>query len=177
MVAPKDARYHPRAQSVRIAGGVGTGKVRLWAVLRGRWNGEAAAGVYRNPIKRALRRAWPGKRRFTVLEDNDPAGWKSQAGAAAKRAAGIRVFAIPKRSPDLSVMDYAIWKAVSRRLRRQERTFPANKGETQEKFVERLKKTARRLPSALVTKSIADLRRRCQRLHAARGGHFEEGGL
>ena len=87
------------------------------------------------------------------------------------------MFAIPKRSPDLSVMDYAIWKAVSRRLRRQERTFPANEVETKEKFMERLKKTARRLPSALVTLSIADLRRRCQRLHAARGGHFEEGGL
>ena len=73
-------------------------------------------------------------------------------------------------------MDYAISKAVSTRMRRQERKFPANKVETKAQFWARWHKTAKALPKQLVQNSIADMRRRCQRLHAVRGGHFEEGG-
>ena len=97
-------------------------------------------------------------------------------GVAAKKKARIEVFTIPKRSPDLSVMDYGIWKAVNRRMRAQEWKFLANKVETKAEFVGRLQRVARALPKALVQRSITDMRRRCQRLHAARGGYFEEGG-
>ena len=45
---------------------------------------------------------------WTVLEDNDPTGFKSTAGKNAKRESKIKVFAIPKRSPDLNVCDYAL---------------------------------------------------------------------
>ena len=65
------------------------------------------------PIRSALRRAYPKKRSFQMLEDNDPTGFKSEAGQNAKKAAKIHVLEIPKRSPDLSVMDYAIWKQVT----------------------------------------------------------------
>ena len=40
----------------------------------------------------------------------------------------------------------------------------------------RLRRTAIRLPAAFVKKSIEDMKRRCQRLYAAKGGYFEEGG-
>ena len=118
----------------------------------------------------------PRKRRFSLLEDNDPTRWKSDKGVAAKRAARIDVFTIPKRSPDLSVMDYAIWKAVTTRMCRQEQKFAANKVESKADYLDRLKGVAKSLPRALVMRAIQDMRRRCRRLHAARGGYFEEGG-
>ena len=107
----------------------------LWEALRGRWNGDAAAKLYSGPVREALSRQNPRKRSFRLLEDNDPSGWKSGKGVAAKKKARIEVFTIPKRSPDLSVMDYGIWKAVNRRMRAQERKFPAIKVETKAEFV------------------------------------------
>ena len=132
--------------------------------------------MHSGTVKRAVARAWPRKRHHTILEDHDPTGWESKDALTANREAKLRVFRIPQRSPDLNVMDYPIWKAVSTRMRRQERQFPANKVETKAQFLARLHKTAKALPKQLVQKSIADMRRRCQRLNAARGGHFEEGG-
>ena len=55
------------------------------------------------------------------MEDNDPTGFKSKAGIAAKAKAGIVVFPIPKRSPELNVLDYAVWKEVNKRMLLQER--------------------------------------------------------
>ena len=54
--------------------------------------------MYTGPIQRVLKKH-PRARSCRVLEDNDPTGFKSKAGEAAKRAAGIQVFSIPKRSP------------------------------------------------------------------------------
>ena len=177
VVAPKDVRYHPNVHSAKIAGGVGSdGRVVLWEMLKGKWSGDAAAKLYEGPVRRALSRANPRKRMFTLLEDNDPTGWKSGKAVAAKKKARIEVFTIPKRSPDLSVMDYAIWKAVTTRMRRQEQKFAANKVESKVEYLDRLKRVAKSLPRASVIGAIQDMRRRCQRLHAARGGHFEEGG-
>ena len=177
VVVPKDVRYHPNVLSVKIAGGVGSdGRVALWEVIKSKWSGDAAAKLYGGAVRRALVRANPRKRRFRLLEDNDPTGWKSGKGVVAKRTARIDVFTIPKRSPDLSVMDYAIWKAVTTRMRRQEQKFAANKVESKADYLDRLKGIAKSLPRALVMRAIQDMRRRCRRLHAARGGYFEEGG-
>ena len=85
-------------------------------------------------------------------------------------------FDIPPRSPDLNVCDYSLWAEVSRRMRRQEKAWPAKKRETRQGYLARLRRTALRLPAAFVNKSIGDMARRCQRLHAAQGKHFEEGG-
>ena len=35
---------------------------------------------------------------------------------------------------------------------------------------------AQKLPKEFIDKSIADMKRRCERLHVAKGGFFEEGG-
>ena len=40
--------------------------------------------MYKGPVAVALRKAFPNKRKWTVLEDNDPAGFKSRKGMAAK---------------------------------------------------------------------------------------------
>ena len=81
------------------------------------------------------------------------------------------------RSPDLSVYEHALWKAVSRKMRRQERSFPAGKRETREKYLRRLKKVATALPRSFSDRAIGDMAERCRCLQRARGGHFVEGGL
>ena len=177
VVLPKHLKYNTGAKSARIAGGVGKGRMLLWHELKGKWNGKAAAKLYLGPVRSALRRAWPKKRSFSVLEDNDPTGFKSDAGENAKASAKIRVLKIPKRSPDLSVMDYAIWKQITRTMRLQERRFKANrKRETRAAFVARLERTAKNLPRKFVNSAMENMRERCQRLYKAKGKLFEEGG-
>ncbi len=105
-----------------------------------------------------------------------PTGFKCLKAKDAKTEVGIEPFVIPKRSPDLSVLDYAIWSQVNRRLRKQEKNWPKTKRETRLQYTARLRRTATRLPPAFVKKSIEDMKRRCQRLYAAKGGYFEEGG-
>jgi hypothetical protein len=176
VVMPKNFRYNPGVRSVKILGGVGNGSVHLWHSLDKMWNGSVAADCYKTAVIQSLRRAWPGKKVFRVLEDNDPTGFKSRAGEAAKRAVGIKVFEIPKRSPDLNVCDYALWAAVNRKMRRQERLFPRSKRESRQEFIDRLRRVARGLPRAFVEGCIGDMKRRCQLLYESRGGLFEEGG-
>ena len=132
--------------------------------------------MYKGPLLSAAKTAWPGKRRFCILEDNDPTGFKSRQGQAAKTEAKLSVFAIPPRSPDLSVCDYALWPAINRRMRQQERRFGKGKRETRQEHLARLRRTAKALPRSVVEKMLRDMKRRCERLYRARGGHFPEGG-
>ena len=169
-------KYNPGARGVNVLAGVGHGKVLMWEYLPDVWGGDAAAAAYAGPVKRALAAEFPGRRTFTVLEDNDPAGFKSGLGLIAKRAAGIKAFEIPKRSPALNVCDYFLWSAVNKRMREQEKTFTDDRRETRATFLKRLRRTALNLPSSVVAASVGDMKRRCERLLAAGGGHFEEGG-
>ena len=159
-----------------VLAGVGNGKVMVWEYIDGRnWNGAVAEEMYRCPILRALQREYPGRRRWTILEDNDPAGFKSSKGLRAKADVGVKSFDLPKRSPALNVCDFALWTEVNRRMRRQEKRWPYHKKESRAQHMARLRRTARNLPEKFINDSIGDLRRRCGRLLVARGGHFEEG--
>ena len=142
----KGLKYNPGVPSALIAAGVGGGKVRLWTEIKGKWCGKAAATLYEGPLHKALRKAYPKKRAFSVLEDNDPSGFKSSAGIAAKQRKRIEVFAIPPRSPDLSVCDYAIWAEVNKRMREKEAGWPVTKKESRKAYLARLRKTATSLP-------------------------------
>ena len=123
-----------------------------------------------------MKAALPGRKSFTVLEDNDPAGFKSNAGVAAKAKAGIKAFEIPKRSSCLNVLDYHIWTEVSKRMRAQELKFPTTKRESRAAFMARMRRTALSLPGAQMTAAVGDMKRRCARLLAVKGGNIEEGG-
>ena len=113
-------------------------------------------------------------RQWSVLEDNDPTGYKSSAGKDAKKKVGIDVFELPPRSPDLNVLDYSLWAEISRRLRKQERKFPCNKVESKSDFIKRLRKTAMGLPKSVVRKAVEDMQRRCKKIEEAKGGLFDE---
>ena len=68
--------------------------------------------MYTKHLAPALRKAHPAKRKFVVLEDNDPMGYKSRAAIQVKKEEKIDVFEIPKRSPDLNPLDYGFWAHV-----------------------------------------------------------------
>ena len=71
----------------------------------GKWNGGAAASIYSGPLVKAMGRAFPNQdAKWEVLEDNDPAGYKSNEALQAKKNAGIITDNLPKRSPDLNVL-------------------------------------------------------------------------
>ena len=110
-----------------------------------------------------------------ILEDNDPSGYKSNKGIAAKETSNLKVFEIPPRSPDLNICDYALWSQINRKMRRGEASFPMSKKESRDEYLERLKRNAKSLSRSFINRAIEDMKRRCQRLYAARGGHFEEG--
>ena len=161
---------------MKVLAGVGNGKVLVWKYIEGPWGGSAADEAYRGVIAKALKAEYPGRRSFTLLEDNDPSGFKSSKGRAAKKDEGIKVFEIPKRSPCLNICDYFLWSAVSRRMREQEKAFPSSKRETRAAFLKRLRRAALAIPSATVDAAVGDLKRRCLRLQQAGGGNIEEGG-
>ena len=65
---------------------------------------------------------------------------------------------------------------VNARMRKTESKWDKGRRETRAQYLARLRKTALRLPRSLIQNSIGDMRKRCERLHNARGEHFEEGG-
>ena len=170
------SKYNPGAPGIKVLAGVGNGKVLMWEYIDGPWGGAAAEAAYRGPIKAALKREFPGRRSFLVLEDNDPSGFKSSNGRAAKVEERIKVLEIPKRSPCLNICDYFLWSEVNRRMRDQEKRFAASKRETRNAYLKRLRRTALSLPSSIVAAAMGDMKRRCARLIAADGGNIEEGG-
>ena len=154
--------------------GVVKGKIRLWQGLD-TWNGQVAAAAYEGLLEAALRKAYPSVMAHVVLEDNDPAGYKSSKALAAKRRAKINTLDLPKRSPDLNVLDHSLWPHTSQRMRATEgprgQKAPAR---AEGEYKKRLRRTALLLPKAVVAKAVEDMHRRILDLQAAEGRHFEE---
>ena len=78
------SKYSPGGPGVKVLAGVGNGKVLLWEYLDGPWGGAAAESAYRGAIKKALKKEFPGRKSYVILEDNDPSGFKSSVARAAK---------------------------------------------------------------------------------------------
>ena len=70
--------------------------------------------------------------RYKVLEENDPAGFRSKAGAQAKVEANVDTFEIPKHSPQLNMCDCWLWKAVDTKMHETESALADTKKETRE---------------------------------------------
>jgi hypothetical protein len=170
----KDLKVNFGIPSVQVAVAITAKKVLMCHVVKGKWCGTAAAKMYSNSLAPALRKAYPHQRKFKVLEDNDPTGYKSKAGEVAKKNAKIEVFELPKRSPDLNPLDYGFWSAVNRRLRLQEAKFPKTKCETRKQFISRLRGVVLRIPKAVLTPMVRSMKWRCIAVKKAKGGHFEE---
>eukprot|EP00973_Karenia_brevis_P066043 9179254-Karenia_brevis.AAC.1 len=137
----------------------------MWHYIEGRWDAKKAAAMYRGPLQYAMSKAFPDHAakpcaKWQVMEDNDPAGYKSTAAVEAKAELGIKVKELPCRSPDLNVLDYSLWKEVTKCMRKQERSFPKSRKETADEFKKRLRTTALSLPTAVVKKAVKSMERR-----------------
>ena len=122
-----------------------------------------------------MKKAYPDhKGKWTIIEDNDPSGYKCAKGCAAKKEANIVTDDLPKRSPDLNVLDYSLWNEVNKRMRLQERAFRKTKKETTAEFKARLRKTALGVPTAVVEKAVGSMARRCKAIFDAKGDLFNE---
>ena len=179
MVKPKEGNMKYPARGVTVTAAVIKGRIRMWNYVDGNWNGQKAADMYNGPLLRAMKRAYPGRAKksgaaWEVLEDNDPAGFKLPKARTAKLDAGIKTDDLPRRSPDLNVLDYSLWRAINIAMRAQERTWPQGKTETAEEFKARLRKTAMGLPEALVTRCVGDMVRRCRQTFDRGGRLFTE---
>ena len=168
-------RLSTGAKGILKLGGVGGGRVLVWHTIKDRWGGDSAARAYTTIVLPAVKKRYRGQKLFTILEDNDPTGNLSIKGVEAKRAGKMKVFQIPKRSPDLNVLDYAIWSEGERRMRLEELKMKKGKRETREQFEARLDRVALSLPPSYVKRSICDLKRRSHLLYEAEGGLFEGG--
>ena len=154
---------------VHILAGICGDKVVLWEEIQGKWCGERAEEMYSGPIKEALKKARPGKRSWLIMEDNDPAGFKSSRGRNAKAANKMKTMDQPPYSPDLNPLDFSIWSAIQTKalsLRRAK-----EKGAT---YKARLRRTALTLPKAMVRKAVQSIRSRAQAIFEADGKNIKQ---
>jgi hypothetical protein len=166
-------------KAVNICAGIARGRVAMWHEVTGTWTGQQAAAMYSGPMLTTLKKVYPARAanrraRWLIQEDNDPTGYKSGAALRAKRSANIRAMSMPKRSPDLNVLDYRIWADITRRMRLQEQSWPQSKRETRAEYKARLRRTALRTSKAFVQSAVKDMARRCALLVQEKGWHFEE---
>ena len=70
-----------------------------------------------------------------------------------------------------------ICRTINAKMRSQERTFPRSKRETRAAYIARLNRVAHSMDKKYIDKAIASMKRCCQLVCKAKGGHIEEGGL
>lgn len=151
--------------SLRVAAGIVKNKVRVWEYLDG-WGAEKAAELYRGPIAKCLRRNFKGKASFTILEDNDPSGYKTHAAREAKDEIGVKTLPFPTYSPDLNPCDYFLWDEVERRME----AGKPKASESKDAYKARLRRVAMSIPSSVIEKGVMCMKKRCQQVWENDGG-------
>ena len=153
---------------VNVTAGLCGGKIILWEEIKGRWNGEKAAAMYK-VIDKAVRKARPHKAQYTVVEDNDPTGYNSSKGKKAKRELKLKVKKLPPYSPDLNPWDFALWKNIDDRV---QKNGPKGK-ETAKAFKKRLRLTALRTSRTVVGNAVRSMKGKIAAVAAAKGGNIK----
>jgi len=177
LVKQKSSQKFP-VKGVQVTAAVVAGKIRMWRYVGASWCATEAVTMYKD-LEKILNKVNPARaarprHHWTILEDNDPAGYKSRAGRNAKSACKMTTLDLPPRSPDLNVLDYTLWHEINVRMRQQEANMGVNRKESAEAFKTRLRRVALTLPRSVVEKAVKDMRRRTQMLHVAKGGLFTE---
>ena len=154
--------------SLYFLAGISNCNVVLWNYFNGGWNGDVAAGFYRGPIIKALRRHHGHKAKYHILEDNDPTGYKSTAAMQAKEELKITTEPFPRYSPDLNPLDYFLWEEVENRMKAGD----PNRPETLDEFKVRLRKTAMSIPQHVIRDGILSVNGRIEGCYKNKGGHI-----
>ena len=135
-VAREDQKFNTGAtmwQEVEGSQWNGTAAANMWPALCASFAAWFDGGPQAAVSKIGTRGLWP-ERSARRGQGGDVGrswrtGFKSSKGIAAKSKARVDVFRIPKRSPELNVLDYAVCKAVNRRMRAEEKSWPKSKRE------------------------------------------------
>ena len=121
------------------------------------WGGVAES-AYRGPIAKVLKKERGEKKKYVVLEDNDPVGYKSNKAIKAKQELCIDAMSFPRYSPDLNPMDYFVWEEVEARMTKNK----PKKLESVDVFKKRLRRTALGIPESVIRKGVKDMKKRIQ---------------
>lgn len=147
-----------------VCAGISNCRIVLWEYI-GRWNGQAAADLYKGPIMKTLVSKRGRKASYLIAEDNDPTGYKSGKGNAEKRRQGIKTIEWPRYSPDLMPLDFSLWKDIDTRV-----AASAPDGtETVAEFKRRLRRLALRTPASVVRAAVEAMRTRASAIWEAKG--------
>lgn len=151
--------------SVNVCAGIIHGRIRLWHYLPAKWSGQVAADLYKGPIRKVLHANLGAKRKFLILEDNDPSGYKTKKGLEAKAEVKIEAVPYPRYSPDLNPLDFHVWEAVEKRM------VASLHGPISIKaYKARLRRIAMALPKDEIYKAVSAMHRRAAAVVAAKGG-------
>ena len=156
-----------------IAGVCGPNQEIFFHVIQQKtWNGDEAVSFYRG-LSHFLKEKYPERKKWVIFEDNDPNGFKTKKAEKVKNSLGLKPIGLPKRSPDLSPLDFAVWDKIVGEKRKSEKNFPTRKQETKKRFIARLKRTAETMGRAFLKKTMRSMRNRLVACHQANGGLFE----
>ena len=162
---PREKHSFIGLPSVNISAAVGKGRVIMRHVVKGSWNGAAAATMYEDHLRPSLERVWGKRARFTIVEDGDKKGNTSGKGVQAKARAHIHAMTLPPRIPSLMPLDYAIWQRIVTKVMEG---APAHT-ERKDEFLTSLRRIARSLPKPFVRSVVAQMKRRLRDLIASKG--------
>lgn len=165
----KKKHRKPLGATLSVCAGIRKNRVVLWEYLDQRWDADAAEKLYRGPIAKVLRRVAADKAQPTILEDNDPTGYKSNKAKRAKKQLGIRVVSLPPYSPDLNPCDFFLWNSIESRMQKCD---PKSAGETVEQYKKRLRKIALATPPRVLGKAVASIKKRAHAIYNADGGNI-----
>ena len=161
-------KFNP-GSSVSILAGICGDRIVLWEEVPGRWTGAAAAAMYEGPIKKTLQKHRPHKRSWAIMEDNDPAGYKSGKGKDAKRKHTMRTLDQPPYSPDLNPLDFCIWDKIAKDA--LELWTSATSAPDDYKAL--LRRVATRMPRPVVRKAVESIKARAAAIFEADGGNIK----
>ena len=148
-----------------VCAGISGGRIVLWEYLPKRWNAHEAASLYRKVIIKTLQKHRGMKRKYLLFEDNGPVGYKSSLGKKAKEELSIEAIPMPAYSPDLIPLVHTLWEEI---LGHMQNNTPKNI-ESVAAYKKRLRLTALRLPSAVVTKAVRGMPKRMASIVVAKG--------
>ena len=111
---------------------------------------------------------------WKIVEDGDPAGFRSALGRKTKESLGFSQIPLPPNSPDLQLLDYSVWSAANRVLRKQEREMKKGAIESKKSHKARIRKALVGLKKDFLKKSQRPMARRLKQCKKAKGGLFKE---
>ena len=140
-------------------------RIKIWHYLPPSWSAQAAVDLYKGVVTRTLRRCHGNKRKFAIMEDNDPTGYKSNRAKEVKAQLKICPIEFPRYAPDLMPLDYSLWAAIERKMAEN---VVAN--ESVDDYKKRPRRVALGLPEAVVKKAVMKIPERAAAIAKAKGG-------